>query len=194
MLIDEKFSSRKKNILKQLKHVINNQETDSDITPLLTELNKKEGYVTTSSCSGRMILIEIPPKSKKKEARIIWKKHTLITFSELKEAITGIKSEKPIWFMTQPIILHVLVKDLEHAKKIILAARKAGFKKVGVLSLSGKIVVQIEGHHFISLKIMDKGNLLVTDYYLKDLVKEANNKLHEIKRFLERLIEEIKKL
>jgi len=59
--------------LEDLKEVIQKGEVDLRIIDTLNILNSKENYYTTSSCAGRIILIEIEEIGDKKESNFIFK-------------------------------------------------------------------------------------------------------------------------
>ncbi len=191
-LEDEKFDKRKKSILRELEKEIERESIDHDVLPLIQRVNSHRDLVTTSSCSGRIILIIVPREGgKKKDAVIIKKWHEITSFQEIWKEINLINTEKTVWLITQPLILHVLTRNLDTAKKLLSASRKAGFKKVGIISFSEKVTVQIEGHQIINLPVMDEGKILVTSDYLRKVVDICNIKLKEIKESLKRLEKEI---
>lgn len=161
---------------------------DKDIKKLVSLINSKNNYYTTSSCSGRAVLIK-KKSDKKQDARWLIVKHDKISFNEIKK----IKIPKEqIWFRQEPLIMHVCCKTLEDAKKLLNITRKI-FKRAGIISIGKKIIIEIIGTGFIDTIIAD-GKLIVPNDYLKVLVKEANKKLKKSKRDIKKFYNLVKSI
>ena len=63
---------------------------DEDIKNLIDLINSKENYYSTSSCSGRIVLIE--QAEKKKEAEWLMVSHKEVSFEDLKKALKEVPS------------------------------------------------------------------------------------------------------
>src|SRR3989338_3650981 len=59
---------------------------DKDVIPLIEEINSKNDYYTTSSCAGRIILLEMKSR-KKNECSWIFTKHDKVKFKEIDNAL-----------------------------------------------------------------------------------------------------------
>src|SRR3989338_5278891 len=59
----------KKQKLEELENASQENKVDDSITPLLNILNKHENIVTTSSCYGRIVLLEYDLKKGKKKKK-----------------------------------------------------------------------------------------------------------------------------
>jgi len=157
---------------------------DRDILPLINKINKSKNYYTTSSCSGRVVLLS-QKLNQKKGAKWLFISHKKVSFKEIKKALEKLP-KTDIWLRFEPFILHVAPKDLESAQELVNKARDIGFKRTGIQS-TRKIVIEIASTEIISTIIAEKGNLLVDNNYLKILIREANKKLEKnrekIKRF-----------
>ena len=142
---------------------------DSRIASLVEEINNKEEYYTTSSCSGRIIIYS--EGKNKKEARWILVSHDEISQQDVKNAVQK-SGEKLLWFKFEPLIMHVACDSLESAQNLVNCARQAGFKKSGIIEIR-KFIVEIRGIDIISSPL----NPDIDDSYLGLLVREANNKM-----------------
>lgn len=151
---------------------------DRDIKEIINEINSKNNYYTTSSCSGRIVLLEMKSK-RKNECGWILAKHDKVKFNEIKNHLKN-KIKNEIWLKQEPLILHVRCRDLESAKKLLDISRKI-FKRAGIISLSEKkIVVEIIGSERIDAIIADK-NFVADGNYLKQLIKYANRNFEDNK-------------
>lgn len=186
---------------------------DKDVVKVVHLINSKKNYYTTSSCAGRIVLLETKSK-KKNECDWIFSKHDKINFKEINDALKKYKFQTrerplkesmikeisfgsgfkyPIWFKQQPTILHVACRNLDAAKKLLDLARKV-FKHSGILSVTDrKATIEIIGNERIDTIIADR-NFAADENYLKNLIKYANKNFVENKKKSERFLRFIKRL
>lgn len=158
---------------------------DEKIKSLLSLINNSKFFFSTSSCSGRAILMIETGKKKEKAIQASW--HNLISFKELKqktkEIENKIKSKKqiyPIYFKFDPLILHIFAFKPTHAALIVDLAREIGFKKSGFYWGKRRWpLIEIRGSETISLPLIKK-KCLLPDSYLKLLVIETNKKMKQV--------------
>ena len=166
---------------------------DEKIRGLCEKINKRKEFYTTSSCAGRIVLLR--EEDKKGENRFVFRTHNKITFNELKNELEKIKENKKekgiIYFKQEPCILHVACRDLGDAQDFLKKARLSGWKKSGIMNMGERIMLELMSTEAIVFPIMDKGRIIVSDEFLRLIVKEANSKLEKtwekIQKF-ERLI------
>lgn len=164
---------------------------DKDIIKIVNEINSKRDYYTTSSCSGRIVLLEKLSK-KKNESRWLFVKHNKIKSNEILKILKN-KIKNEIWFKQEPLILHVRCRNSDDAIKLLNISRKI-FKRAGIISLSiRKIVVEIIGNERIDTIVADK-DFVGDEKYLKQLIKYANSNFMENKRKSEGFFDIIKNL
>lgn len=180
------FQQTKKNALskadKSSKHSM-----DDKISGLCAKINSKGDYYTTSSCAGRILLIQ--REKRKMPSLFLFVTHNKTGFNELKKELArlGKKSRKLVYFKQEPCILHAACQSLGAAQKFLEWAKLAGWKKLGIIAIHRRIVVEISSTEKIEMPILNKGKILVSDEFLRLLVKEANS-------HLERVWEKIKRL
>lgn len=164
-------------------------EVDNDIIPLLDVINERSEFVTLSSCSGRIAVLDLQNFGDKLGAEFLGKWHDHADYSEIKKAAQ--KSRKFAWLILYPPILHIACRDLEAAKKLLNVANNAGFRRSGLISLKN-LVVEISSLERLELPIAKNGELLVSDKYLELVTEIANEKLRSGKVKLAKLFELIK--
>lgn len=147
---------------------------DKKIIFLIDKINSKSEYYTTSSCSGRIMLMA--DGKTKKDANWVFVSHDKIKFSHFKSALKKIPKQT-LWFKFEPMILHVCCDSLDSAKIILELAKSVGFKHSGIMSTEKRIIVEIRGTDFISAPIAFNGKMAVSDLFLKKIISEANTKL-----------------
>jgi len=153
---------------------------DKGILKLVNEINSKGNYYTTSSCAGRIVLIEMR-SSKKYECHWILAKHEKVKFYETANALKNHKSNNEVWLKQQPLILHVACRNLDSAKVLLNCARKI-FKRAGIISITGnKIMLEVIGTDHLDT-LIKKGKIIPDEKYLKELVKSANGNFEDNKK------------
>lgn len=148
---------------------------DEQIKPLIDKINALPDYFTTSSCSGRILLITAPKDSKKYGAKWLFISHGPVLFEELSRALKT-AAEFPVWFRQESAILHICCRTIEAAHKLLQFVRGCGFRRAGIISLSPKIICEVIGAEALST-IAANNSFTVSDSYLKLLIGEANNKM-----------------
>ncbi|RLI03143.1 hypothetical protein DRO30_01520 [Candidatus Bathyarchaeota archaeon] len=179
----------KKNKLERLKKDLKN--VDPDILSLLEAINNMDSYVTLSSCSGRIVIIDLLNFGKKEESNFLGKWHREVKIDEVISAVK--KGKKQTWFIMDPPILHVACKSLEAAKELMKIANCAGFKRIGLISLKN-YVLEITTLERVETLLALNGKMLVDRFFLNEIVKIANEKLKKSKEKLKKLEIELKKI
>ena len=171
----DKFLRRKKSILAK-SDKSSKGEWDKKILSLCNRINSLENYYTTSSCSGRIVIMF--DKEKKSSGLFIKKYHDLISFSQLKKDLNEIinKNKKQIKFKQEPCILHVVCRTLEDAQGLYDKAKSTGWKKSGLVSFRRNII-ELNSTEKLEFPIINKGKILVNDEFLKVVVKKSNENL-----------------
>ncbi len=152
---------------------------DEDVIKLLDKINSKKDYATTSSCSGRIVLIK--SKGKKGKAKWIFKSHKEVKINDLWNAFK--KTKGKIWLLQEPMILHVKCKNKKSAQRLLNLCNKVGLKLSGVKSLK-TYTVEIRGTERLEI-LLDKK--YVNKKFLKILLEEANKNLRKTKERLKKL-------
>ena len=88
------------------------QSWDNRILKLCEKINKSENYYTTSSCSGRVLILI--NDEQKKDDLFLYCSHDLLSFKEIKEEIEKIKikTNNLVYFKQDPVILHIACRNL----------------------------------------------------------------------------------
>jgi tRNA wybutosine-synthesizing protein 3 len=165
----KRFEQRKNSMLKK-SDKSSKGNWDSRIIKLCDCINKKENYYSTSSCSGRVILMK--DVNKKERNLFLRVSHNLIKgnfFENIK-----LDKKNDLKFKFEPFIIHVACEDLEGAEKLIQVGLKVGFKQVGIISLGKNIIVEIKGSEKIEFPFSKKGEVLVKEEFLREVVKKSN--------------------
>jgi len=178
--------------LKSLEKAIQEEKVDEDIIDILNILNRNKDIFTTSSCSGRAVIIEVPYPGAKPGARFLGKWHRRVEKEDVYRSLESARNGF-LMFMVHPPIIHAVVRDPLLGEKLVKAALSSGFKNSGMRGIKGKIVVELRSTERMDVLIGKDRKLLVDDEYIEVLCEMANlmlekgkRKLHVLKEYLNR--------
>lgn len=186
------MQNKREAILKLEKAILENK-VDVEILRLLEIINSNNDFYTTSSCSGRIIVIELEEIGDKEGAEVLGKWHEEVEFEKVKNAIIKNHGKGVVYLMVQSPIFHVVCSNLVKALQLQKIAISSSFKYSSIKSIEkkGKVLIEILSSEQISAPICNNGRVFVTDEYLKFLVNEANITLKKAKEKLGKLYENI---
>ncbi|XP_028588912.2 tRNA wybutosine-synthesizing protein 3 homolog isoform X2 [Podarcis muralis] len=129
---------------------------DEPIAGIVRLLNGRDSFCTTSSCSGRVVVLEQPPLPPRAEAT------------------TGFEIQKQncTWLM----VTHQIC-TIENVHKVAI---EAGFRNSGItVGRKGKIMMAVRSTHCLEVPLSRKGKLMVSEEYVDFVVQVANQKMEE---------------
>jgi tRNA wybutosine-synthesizing protein 3 len=186
MSIGKQFLDGKENALRSLDQATKKGEVDEAIVTLLSVINNSKSYYTSSSCAGRILLIELPALGDKRNAVFLGRWHRIVTVDEIQNAV--IKARKGmIWLLAQAPIFHIIADSLEVADSLVKTANSCGLKNSSIRYLTKKIIVELASTERLDSPVGCNGHLLCSEEYLEILVDIANEVMErsqeKIKRF-----------
>lgn len=188
------FDAEKASALKVLFQVMERGLVDPDIIPLLSALNSRPNYYTTSSCSGRIQLAVTELPGGKFRMLVLAKWHRPIEAREL-QAILPSTEHCNLWLAVQGPIIHVACRDLPSSLLLLSASRRAGLKHSGVLWVGAKrVVVELVASDRMDVPLRLSGLDIIPSESLELLVERANRVLERGKARLSKLLAEVEKL
>lgn len=192
-LYSKNFDEQKEKAMESLRKALAENKVDEDIISLLEKINSLENYFTTSSCSGRISVMEMPHFGDKVNSVWLGKWHREVTVEEVFEAI-GRHSKGQLWFLVRSPILHVGARTMEDAVKLLNLAISLGFKYSNIKSVSHKkLLVEIRSTERMDVPLGADGELWVSEEYIEKIVNLANSQVRRFKGKLKRLEEEIER-
>ncbi|XP_022084346.1 tRNA wybutosine-synthesizing protein 3 homolog isoform X2 [Acanthaster planci] len=160
---------------------------DEEIVGLINYINDTEYLCTTSSCSGRVIIVceDDGEVIKKKGCHWLYVSHKMTDLDSVENSLKDLKGRAVFKF--EPFILHVQCRTLEDAKLVHMVAVESGFRNSGItIGRTGKVMVAVRSTHGLEVPLSDGVQLLVSSQYLAFLVEQANSKLWENSKRIER--------
>ncbi|UCG70500.1 MAG: hypothetical protein JSV09_05650 [Thermoplasmata archaeon] len=179
--------------MESLNNKIDEGEVDKEILPLVERINSNPNYFTTSSCAGRIVLLEIPELGDKENAIFLGKWHREVAEKEVLAAYSKAQENTTIFLLTQSPIIHIRCKTLKSATELRNLAVESGLKYSTIKSLTltskdepQKIVVEILSSENIHVPVARAKKLYPNEDYLGFLVENANQALRRAREKLER--------
>ncbi len=186
------FLDAKEKALAALNKACRDEHVDSKILSLLNDLNALDEYYTSSSCAGRIVLLELPCIGDKQHAQFLGKWHHPIAVEDVtaaaKKATSGL-----LWMLAQSPILHVGATTDSAADYLVKLANSCGFKHSTLKSTGKKFIVEICSTERLDAPIGNNGILFCHDEYLNLLVTIANEVMERSQQKLERLEQKLHK-
>ncbi len=186
------FDNEKKINLQKIKEFDKSRRkaVDQEILPLVEKISSKEDYYTTSSCSGRIVLLNKPSSGKKYLSTWLYSSHSEAKPEEVLASLSKHKKGET-WFMMEPFILHVCCRTLEDASRLLYLANSAGIKRAGLISVRKRFILEIIGTDTISTLAAKGKDIVADEGYIRILVKEANRKLKKNQKKIDKLYRKI---
>lgn len=196
------FLNRKRVSMLKLEEAITKGEVDEQILPHLNLINSLPFCFTTSSCSGRIALIDAPLLGPKRESCKAFRWHDTVSYEVVLEAISSYKPKNVLWLKFDSFIIAFSVASAEWATFFIKLARYLNFKDSGIRSINpraGFINMDFTSTEKMSFPVRIGDRVLVDEDYLREAIEIANFmmkknllKLNLLKETLERLHEWLK--
>lgn len=188
----KEFMDAKENALKSLTEACGQGNVDEGALPLLSIINKIDGLYTSSSCAGRIVLLEIPRIGDKKGATFLGVWHRTIQQEELlaasKKATNGL-----LWLLAQAPIIHIGVETLPLADRMVKTAVACGFKNSAIRSLGKTIIIELCSTERLDAPIGRDGCLFCPEKQLTLLIEISNEVIERSSEKMSRLAEKLAK-
>lgn len=189
---DASFDKIKKELLGLLENAREKGVVDDEVNEYLDLINGHPDYVTSSSCYGRIILIDLPNYSKK-DSEFLYKWHGKIGVEEAWKALQEAKGQF-IRLKMDPLILHVSCRDIDAADRLLKVKNAAGMKRGGIFSIApNRVQIEFEGTYRMEVPVKKEKVLVDKDYFAL-LIEQANDKFDKNAEMWERFANEFRKL
>ena len=169
-------SVKRKNIT-SLKKEGKEGKVDEMLIDFLTKMNEKNNFGTSSSCAGRIMLIDIPSDGKKNKTvrPAVW--HREVNVEEFWKILENYSGNE-LWFKQEPYILHIVCKDLNAAQQVLKIKGSRGLKRGGIFVIThDKVMIELEGTKKMEFPVKKENKILLTKESAEFMLQQANKKL-----------------
>ncbi len=169
----KEFLQAKDKALASLAAACDEKQVDEQILTILTRINALSQYYTLSSCSGRILLLQIPRLGDKRHAEFLGRWHQMTTVEEMTAAAAQ-ATEGVLWLLGQSPIMHIGADSLQAAEAMVKAGNAAGFKNSAIRSLGKRVIVEVASTERLDIPLGRDGVLFCSNTYLALLVDLGN--------------------
>jgi tRNA wybutosine-synthesizing protein 3 len=203
------FASEKEIELGKLESILAKGLIDSKILPILNIINSNLDYYSTSSCSGRVLIIALAHPGAKVKSMILGKWHDKLIKKDLVDCMKNWDKYPYLYLLAQAPILHITTHDLEKATHLRNLGDSAGFKYSAIRSIKQikkknkeknlptfnniRITVELLSTERLNVPLGFNGNIYVEDEYLDLIIRLSNDLISESIRKIKKLEEILKK-
>lgn len=160
-----------------LETAIAEKKIDPLMIPISRAIAKTKHYFTTSTCSGRITLMELEANEGKRKGAFYRKWHSAVKTGDVWEALADYPGKRNVWFKQDALVFVIGTDTLENAKTIFRICQACGIKKFGIHHFeAGKVLIEVFGTQAMGVPVIEKGKVLVEKKYVNTLVKIANRK------------------
>ncbi len=190
------FHELKARFLRRLFEEARQCRVDYDLLEFLLEANSVDGIFTSSSCSGRVMIVEAEKLYDKRGGfRKVFVWHTIpgmdVFLARLRECVSELEN---VWVLVREPIIHFNTLDLETALKILRIARDAGLKHSGIMSVSrNRVVVEVLADDRLDIPVKLWGEIVVPPTSWETIYRVSTATLARGKEKLRRFTELFRK-
>lgn len=163
---------------------------DAPIVSVVSFINGSECFFTTSSCSGRITLINETGVKRKNSSQFVFVSHDYVRTSEAGEILNRVHTAKgSVFLKLEPLILHIECKSLELALELLRVFKsQSEFKHTSIVSSMGpKTVLCIKAMPKLEIPIVFEGDVIVSEQLLIKYLAIANGRMSENFRAISKL-------
>ena len=160
---------------------------DPGIEEVLQRFFERPKSYTTSSCSGRITIVDAERPWTRDGSIVVYRSHDPVSLDEVMGVLSK-PAAHTLWFIAAGPIIHVVCYDEEEAYEVLRIAREAGFKHSGILSKTSKgVIVELRTGIRIVVPLKEGDRMLVDEGYVAKLLEHANRAVAEGRERLKRL-------
>ncbi len=151
-----------------------------------------ENFITSSSCIGRITIIEGEWPWERDKSRVVYKTHDHLSIYELANVLS--RPFDNLWLKVTGPIIHLKTEKIDCALNLLNIARTSGFKHSGIISYSDNIfTVELMSAVEITQPLKINDTFIFNINSLTNIINKVNDALDEGHRRLEKLINLTKK-
>ncbi|MGC9134224.1 tRNA-wybutosine modification methyltransferase TYW3 [Caldisphaera sp.] len=181
-------------MLKKIDEILKQERIIGYLDPhaeeFILELNG-EKFGTSSSCLGRITIIEGKWPWERDKSRIVYKSHEKISIYNIANVIS--RPFNDLWLKVTGPIIHIRTERIDCALNILNIARISGFKHSGIISSSDNVfTVELMSAVQITMPLKINDTFVFSKESLNEIINKANDALDEGHRRLRKLTKMVK--
>jgi len=193
----------KEQVMVKLDEKIQDGLVDDRFLPVIKLINSHPDYYTTSCCSGRVQVIELPKIGDKERSTVLGKWHEPVSYEKVRSELDNWTGEGVVYLLAQSPIIHIVCKTMSAASQLRNLADAAGFKYSSIRSIKEqrarssdtefeKITVEILSTERMDVPVAGDGRVFPDKEYLEFIIDNANSCLERAHDKSKALLENLK--
>ncbi|MFH0876174.1 MAG: tRNA wybutosine-synthesizing 3 family protein [archaeon] len=174
------FDADKENCLNKLAEHDKSRagSVDESIVDSVNRINSLNNYYTTSSCAGRLIILEETENRNKNSVSWVYCSHEIVQERSVFDAILNSNKDN-LWMHMEYPIMHICARSIEDANILLSTAEMCGLRHCGIIALNKKIIIEIIAQERLDIPIAFGGDFLLKEIALGYLVNLYNKKIEK---------------
>ena len=168
-----------------------NSKIDSWIKNITDTINLSYDFVTLSSCSGRIAIMDIPESGDKRNSIFLGKWHDIVSLKTILDAI--MKGRMKTWFIMNPPIIHVACKNMKFAFHLLKILNESGYRRSGIISAK-RNVIEVSSSERVEFLVAKNGVFITDKRVIAENVTEAVEKLEKSRERMMRFVKRFKEV
>lgn len=186
--MSDRWEKRKKRFLARIERDLSTGYLDIEMLDLIKVINNNPNMYTTSSCSGRVVLMMGSQPWKKRNSMVLGKWHNGVSYEEVSKLMKSYNKGSSLWLILQSPILHVVCRNVDLAISLVRLARNCGFRYSTIISRGDYgFLAELMGSERLDAPLTLEGKKLIGEEELKVLVDYLNSKLRSSKAKIRKL-------
>ena len=156
---------------------------DEPVKELVGLVNSSNDFFTTSSCSGRIILINETSREKRKnKSQFLFVSHDFVQEDKSAELHSISRTAAGhVFFKLEPLIIHIECRSMEFATRLLHVIKQQDqFKHTSIVSVTNeKLILSIRGIVKLEIPLVYDGQLLSNEEQIRTYIRIANERMKE---------------
>ncbi|MEK6960816.1 MAG: tRNA wybutosine-synthesizing 3 family protein [Nanoarchaeota archaeon] len=160
---------------------------DPLVLPIIDLFNSHPDYYTTSSCSGRVMVLALAPSRRKDEAEWTYVTHSDAVPAKVINAVRSVEKGE-VWLKQESAIFHVACRDIARAGDLLEVVREIGFKRAGIIGAKRRVIVEIIGTDAVAIPLGIAPVIKLDEDYIEYAVSCCNERMRSNEKKLDRIV------
>lgn len=185
----DRFDNEKEQSMRKFASIDKSKKGSVDplVLPILDLINSHPDCYTTSSCSGRVMVLALAPGRRKDQVEWTYVTHVPAVSADVIRAIRSVERGE-VWLKQESAIFHISCRSLARAEDLLEIVREIGFKRAGIIGAKRRVMVEVIGTDAVAIPLGIAPAIQVDDGYIDYAVACCNERMQSNENKLDRMV------